>query len=72
MANYSQIVETLQSRIDSGAMTFEEAKYTLVCRIVASQEMDPAGFIDASINDCYSGNDYHKMYIGEIISAYEN
>jgi phage protein D len=29
MANYSQIVETLQSRIDSGAMTFEDAQEVL-------------------------------------------
>ena len=55
-----------------GAVTFEEAKYTLVCRTVASQEINPAGFIDSSINECYSGNDYHKMYIGEIIGVYEN
>lgn len=55
-----------------GAVTFEQAKYTIVCRKIASQYLDPAGFIDKTIEENYSNNDYHKMYVGEIIAVYEH
>ena len=53
-----------------GAVTFEEAEYTLVCRKMASQFIDPAGFVDESIENNYAQKDYHKMYIGEIVKVY--
>lgn len=55
-----------------GAVTYAEAKYTLVCRVIASQEMSPDGFIDPQIAGLYAGGDYHKMFVGEIIRVYEN
>ena len=55
-----------------GAVTYAQAKYTLVCRVVASQDLNPAGFIDQSINDMYAGGDIHKMFVGEILKVYEN
>ena len=53
-----------------GGVAFEEAEYTLVCRKMASQFIDPAGFIDSSIENNYAQKDYHKMYIGEILKVY--
>lgn len=55
-----------------GAVTYAEAKYTLVCKVVSSQDIDPAGFLDPSINGMYADGDIHKMFIGEIIKVYEN
>ena len=57
-----------------GAVTFEQAKYTLVCRTAASQLITPDSFIDPSICENYNkdGSDLHKMYIGEILKVYEN
>lgn len=55
-----------------GAVTFEEAKYTVICKTIASQNMDPKGFIDPEIEENYDGGDYHKMYVGEIVGVYEN
>ena len=55
-----------------GAVTYAQAKYTLVCRVVASQNLNPAGLIDPSINDMYAGGDIHKMFVGEILKVYEN
>ena len=46
-----------------GTVTFEEAEYTLVCRKMASQFIDPAGFIDSSIENNYANKDYHKEYV---------
>lgn len=55
-----------------GTVTFEQAKYTIVCRKMASQFIDPAGFADAAIGNNYANKDYHKVYVGEIIKVYEN
>ncbi|MGN0541895.1 MAG: flavin reductase [Acutalibacteraceae bacterium] len=53
-----------------GGVTFEQAKYTVVCRKMASQFIDPAGFEDAAIESNYAKKDYHKIYIGEILKVY--
>lgn len=58
-----------------GTVTFGEAKYTLVCRIMGATELTPDTFLDSEINDCYdekTAGDYHKMYIAEIVKVYEN
>lgn len=54
-----------------GGVTFEEAKYTIVCRKMASQFMNPMGFEDSSIENNYANKDYHKVYVGEILKVYE-
>ncbi len=51
-------------------VSFEQAEYTLVCRKMASQFIDPKGFEDDSIEKNYSAGDYHKVYIGEIVKVY--
>lgn len=48
------------------AVAFEQAKTVLVCRKVAFQDLDPKGFLDASIMDTYAAKDYHRMYVGVI------
>lgn len=48
------------------AVTFQQAKTVLVCRKVAFQDLDPKGFLDASIMDTYAAKDYHRMYVGVI------
>lgn len=48
------------------AVTFTQAKTVLVCRKVAFQDLDPNGFLDASIMDTYAAKDYHRMYVGVI------
>lgn len=53
-----------------GTVSFEQAEYTLVCRKMASQFIDPKGFEDESIEKNYSAGDYHKFYIGEIVKVY--
>jgi flavin reductase (DIM6/NTAB) family NADH-FMN oxidoreductase RutF len=54
-----------------GTTAFEEAEYVIVCRKMASQFMDPAGFSDESIEKNYANKDYHKIYAGEIIKVYK-
>ena len=52
------------------SVTFEQAEYTLVCRKMASQFIDPKGFGDSEIEKNYPSGDYHKVYIGEIVKVY--
>ncbi|PKP45221.1 MAG: flavin reductase [Bacteroidetes bacterium HGW-Bacteroidetes-11] len=61
-----KIMETAE-----GAYTFEEARLYLVCRKLYFQDIDPNGFIDSSVAKNYPEKDYHRMYIGEIISGSE-
>lgn len=53
-----------------GGVTFGEAEYTVICRKMASQFIDPLGFEDKDIEKNYPSGDYHKVYIGEILKVY--
>jgi hypothetical protein len=36
------------------------------CQKIYFQDLDPKGFLNPAIEECYPNNDYHRMYIGEI------
>lgn len=48
---------------------FDEAKLVLICRKIYQQDIDPVHFLDPDIQKVYPGNDYHRMYIGEIVNT---
>lgn len=50
---------------ENGIVHFDEAKLVLECRKLYYQDIDPARFLDSTIERLYN-NDYHRMYIGEI------
>lgn len=53
-----------------GTVFTEGAKSVLVCRKIAKQDIDPSGFLDPTIApDCYPANDYHRLYVGEIVAV---
>jgi flavin reductase (DIM6/NTAB) family NADH-FMN oxidoreductase RutF len=53
----------------SGAIGFKEAQEIIVCRKLYTHDFDPAQFLDApSIEASYNGKDYHRMFIGEILT----
>jgi flavin reductase (DIM6/NTAB) family NADH-FMN oxidoreductase RutF len=54
----------------TGAIGFKEAKEIIVCRNLYTHDFDPAKFLDiSSIEKSYNGKDYHRRYIGEIITV---
>lgn len=56
-----------------GVPAFEEAHLVLVCRTLHWQDLDPAGFVDPSLDERhYPGKDYHRIFIGQIEAAYLN
>lgn len=55
---------------DEAAPYFAEAKMVFICRKMHKQAIDPAGFIDPTVDaDCYPGKDYHQMFIGDIVKV---
>jgi len=52
----------------SGAIAFQEASEIIVCRKIYEQDIDPAHFLESSIADNYHKKDYHRMYVGEVLT----
>ncbi len=69
--NTDKVVDAgLTPLFTDNTVSFEQAEYTLVCRKMASQFIDPKGFEDEAIEKNYPSGDYHKVYIGEIVKVY--
>jgi flavin reductase (DIM6/NTAB) family NADH-FMN oxidoreductase RutF len=51
------------------AVGFKEASEIIVCRKLYTHDFNPAAFLDPAIEkDCYPQKDYHRMYVGEVLS----
>jgi flavin reductase (DIM6/NTAB) family NADH-FMN oxidoreductase RutF len=48
---------------------FSEARLVFICRKIYFQDLIPDHFLDQSIQKNYPEKDYHRMYIGEIVSC---
>lgn len=70
--DYDKAKETgLTAKAVDGSVSFEESEIIIVLKKVAVQDIDPEGFIDETIDEkCYPQKDYHRMYIGEVVSCY--
>ena len=55
---------------DEKAPYFAEAKLVLICRKLYAQDLNEQSIIDEKlIKSMYNGDDYHKMYISEIVKV---
>ena len=54
---------------ESSSVYFNEARLVYTCRKIYFQDIIPEHFLDPSIDQNYPDKDYHRMYIGEIISC---
>jgi flavin reductase (DIM6/NTAB) family NADH-FMN oxidoreductase RutF len=53
----------------AGAVAFQEAREIVICRKLYTHDFDPAAFLDPSIDSAnYPKKDYHRMFIGEVLS----
>ncbi len=50
-----------------GAPVFAQARLALVCKKLYTHDIDPARFLEESIDQNYPNKDYHRMFIGEIL-----
>lgn len=53
---------------ETGSVYFEEARMVLECKKIYYQDLDPSNFLDPKIITEYD-NDYHRVYVGEIVRA---
>jgi flavin reductase (DIM6/NTAB) family NADH-FMN oxidoreductase RutF len=51
-----------------GGVAFQEASEVIFCRKVYAHDLDPRAFLDPLVEPIYNGKDYHRMYIGDILS----
>lgn len=49
---------------------YEQAKLMLECRKLYFSDILPENFLVESLNSNYPKKDYHRMYIGEIVSSF--
>ncbi len=60
----------LTSLEENNCVYFEEARLVIICKKIYYQDLIPAQFLDTKIESNYANRDYHRMYIGEILSVY--
>ncbi len=48
---------------------FEQADIVLVCKKIYVSDVKPENFIDKSLDEKWYNNDYHRMYVGEIVKT---
>ncbi|MBR5202750.1 MAG: flavin reductase family protein [Clostridia bacterium] len=65
-----KIAETGFTPISLGeTIGFNQAKVNIVLKKLAYQDMKPDGFVDETIMNNYANNDFHRIYVGEIVKV---
>ena len=52
-----------------GVPYFEEARLVLVCKKLYAQDLNEDSIVEESVKGNYNGDDYHRMYVSEIVSV---
>lgn len=52
------------------APAYAEADIIIECRQIYRQDIDPAGFQSQEIANSYPDQDYHRLYLGEIVGIF--
>jgi len=56
----------------NGNVAFEEAYMILECKKLYTEFLDPKAFTDTTlVNKIYKAGDFHKVYVAEIVNAWE-
>ncbi len=61
--------ETDLTPVFDGGVYFEQAEIVLICKKIYISDVDPKNFIDKSLDEKWYNNDYHRMYVGEIVKV---
>jgi len=54
---------------DNGAVYFEQAELVIVCKKLYVSEIEKEKFSNTDCLKWYSDNDFHKMFVGEIVKV---
>lgn len=47
------------------------AKLAFECRVLSTADIDPARFLEPAIEKLYAAKDYHRVYFGEVLAAFQ-
>ena len=61
--------ETGLTPVFDGGVYFEQTDIVLVCKKIYVDDVKPQNFIDKSLDEKWYNNDYHRMYMGEIVKV---
>jgi flavin reductase (DIM6/NTAB) family NADH-FMN oxidoreductase RutF len=50
----------------------QQARLVFECRILSHADVDPAHFIDSKLESLYPLKDYHRIFFGEVLGAYQS
>jgi flavin reductase (DIM6/NTAB) family NADH-FMN oxidoreductase RutF len=53
-----------------GGIFFQEARLVYECRKIYYHDIDPGKFLDQKMHKFYPRKDYHRMYIGEVLTVH--
>lgn len=68
--DYNKVEETgLTPSFSEAAPYFQEAQQVLICKKIYTHDLNPDAFLDSAINKHYAKQDYHRMYVGEIVQV---
>jgi flavin reductase (DIM6/NTAB) family NADH-FMN oxidoreductase RutF len=56
---------------ENGSVSFKQARLVIECGKLYHHDIDPSKFLDPDIAKHYPTPDYHREYIGRILSVYE-
>lgn len=54
---------------DNNTTGFEQARMVIECKKLYFHDFDPSNFLDPTIESHYTKKDYHRLYVGEILSV---
>ncbi|MFW5780727.1 MAG: flavin reductase family protein [Bacillota bacterium] len=57
---------------ENGTVYYKESRLVFICKKIYHSTLDNKNFLDESIESLYSGGDYHKIFVGEIVKVLEN
>lgn len=60
---------TPEAALRVAAPVFAEAELAIECRKLYWQDLDPAHFLDPTIEANYPRRDYHRVYFGEVVAV---
>ena len=63
---------SLTPKFMENAMTFEEAKLTIVCKKIYQQELDINNIPKEYSDRFYENDEIHEMFIGEVVDIIDN
>lgn len=72
--DHDKIAETglLPIELENGTISYQQAKLVLECKKIYFDDLKPVFFMpDDADEKFYPNKDYHRMYFGEIVAAYE-